>query len=220
MKKCKLHFKILLFFIPLLLSTWNCSSITDINDLQELLENANLVIYVPKEYKLTPVIKNKQAMYNIAYIIKGGIEVRYTIVPYHKGFNFSEDQASAFFLTFVFNIGKKSDSLNISKIAEKISEFPGAAVKAEFNADFGLYTFCELDPEFGQNYQYCNISMIYKSDCGMVVCYWLFRDKKHIDVWGKDPGAYTKEFNSVQFYRPTPPMVDHPKGVNRIFYGK
>lgn len=215
MKNFNFDYRFLVLFIPLLMSLGRCTEASDYNKLEELLEKANLIFYEPKEYQLVPIIKNKQVRYSFAYKIKTGIEIRYSIWPYNENFNQDQHGSLAFFSSFVFNISKKPDSPPYSNF-DKIKPFPTNYVQNEFNAEFGAYAFCDLDPEFGQEYQKCFIFMTQKNNCGMVVCYWLFKDNEHKEEYLKNINDYKGFVNSLKFYKSTPPMDEHPKGIKRV----
>ncbi|MFH1052534.1 MAG: hypothetical protein V1779_16570 [bacterium] len=242
-------FKLLVIFTMLtsLMSFDQCSDNYGYDELPELLERANLILILPKEYNMVPIIKNKQVRYDLAYRLENGIEIRYSIWPYDslleeynaylerkaKGIKpvdpvkgeFEELKVNPneiyknFFLSFIFNVSEKNDTsyeITFNKMVRQVMEFPTDAVKEEFNADYGAHTWCKLNKEFGKEYKECQIFMIHKKDCGMVICFRLFKDKNHVERLKKDK-INSDNFNNIQFYRAKPPELLHPKGINRIF---
>jgi hypothetical protein len=237
-------YKIILALITVLLLTSNkCSEDYGYEELPTLLERANLIFVIPKDCDFVPIIKNNQVYYNLAYKLKSGIEIRYHISPYDsllsrynayldrkaKGIKpvdpekgeYTEymsnpnDGYKSYFHAIIFNITEKTDS-SFKNAINRAKEFPPEAVKKEFNADWGAYAFCKLDKEFGQDYEVCSVNIIHKKDCGMVVCFRLFRDPDHAKQLLAN-GKYNDAYYNMQFYKADPPMEMHPKGIDRIF---
>jgi len=220
-----------------------CSQNYGYEELPELLERANLILILPKQYSMVPIIKNNQVNYHLAFKQEDGIEIRYTIYPYDKEIEeykayldrkekgikpvdpvkgeyeewMSDPNKGHFvaFQSFVFNLSKKSDTL-FQHILKIIKEFPSDAVKNEFNADCGYYAWCDLDKEFGQKYKKCLAYGIHKKDYGMIFCFRMFKDMKQVNML-LDSGKINKDFYCIQFFKSRPPLLEHPKGMNRIF---
>lgn len=236
---------ILSLFVMLLMSFGQCSVDVDKNveEFQDLLERANLLFFEPENYTIVPIIPNKQVAYHTAFRLDNGIEMRYLIWPYdnyikeyneylerkekgikridpERGEVKSEVMAnpnnmySAFFLACLFNICEKTDS-SWEQAKSLMGEYKEDAVKKEFNGDFGMYSGCNTDPEFAQDFKYCSVYLVHKEDYGMFLCFILYRDKEHMSKYYKSE-ELTKAFYSVQFYLAKPPAIPHPKGVNRI----
>lgn len=225
--------------ITLLLSLMvNCSE-DKLKEIEKLLERTNLVLYLPERFTYVPVIKNKQVKYNFAYKLENDIEVRYLIQPLDSSlmeynaylerkalgktkndsivrevYTDPNNYHKSLFLAILFNIGKK-DETSIAQAQKSISEFPLKGVQKEFNADFGLNAYCDLDPEFGQDYESCSLFMIHKKDIGDVYCFRMFKDKKLVEKLFKE-NSLTDEFYNLQFFKPIPPFIDYPKGKSRI----
>ena len=239
----------MVLLILTIMSFNNCSDSYNFNqrEFEKLLERGNLIFFLPRKYELVPVIENKQVHYDIAYKLDNKIEVRYSIWPYDtqlaeynayldrkaKGIQVTDSIRGkmteimidpntlykSFFVTFVYNITEKED-LTMDKVLSKIHEYPTKSVQDEFNADYGAYTFCKLDKEFGQEYKLCSVYMIHKKDCGMVVCFRLFKDDEHVKRTDLSKTHFynnENEFYNMQFYKALPPLPLHPKNIDRIF---
>ena len=231
-------FKTLFLILLLTLLSSKCSD-NDLNEIEVLLERTDLVLFLPERFTFVPVIKNKQVAYNFAYKLESGIEVRYLIQPLDSSlseYNAYLDRKAigktrndsiikefyvdpnnyhkSVFMSILFNISKKDDS-SMARTQGTIKEFPLKGVQLEFNADYGLTSFCELDPEFGQEYKFCSMFMIHKKDIGDAYCFRMFKDNNLIDKL-RNEHKILNEFYNLQFFKPNPPFKENPKGKSRI----
>ena len=130
----------------------------------------------------TKIIKNDQMNYE--YAIKypnKRFEIRYAIRPLDRLLNeYRLNQKNKKKGDILINPNTRYYTLfqaiilNISggKLPE-IRIFEKAAVKEEFNADWGATTFVELGKEFGQNYKYCMVLALHKNNLGDAYIFYL-----------------------------------------------
>jgi hypothetical protein len=229
--------------ILLLMSFDQCSRNYGYDELPSLLERANLILVLPKDYSMVPIIQNSQVKYDIAYRLANSIEVRCSIRPYDsqlvrynaylerkaKGIKpvhpekgeydeFMADPSGmykAMFTSIIYNISAKSDT-SMNTIMKTTKEYKTEDIQYDFNADYGAFTNCDLDKEFGQNYKKCFTYMIHKEKLAMVVFFLLYEDENQMKEFLTNKELVTA-FNCIQFYKAQPPKQLHPKGINRIF---
>jgi hypothetical protein len=231
-------FKIFFFILLFTLLSWKFSE-NDLKEIEILLERTDTVLFLPERFTFVPVIKNKQVAYHFAYKLENDIEVRYLILPLDSALSeydaYLERKAigktrndsivkearvdpnnsyKSVFMAILFNICKKNDS-SMSHAQRTIDEFPLTAVQKEFNADYGLHAFCELDPEFGQKNKFCNVFMIHKKDYGDIYCFRIFKDAAMVDKLFKD-NTINKEFYNLLFIKSNPQIKEYPRGKSRI----
>lgn len=236
--KAKFTLMTIFCIVLLTLISSKCSE-ENFKEVQILLERADLVLFLPEKFTYVPVVKNEQVGYNFAYRLENEIEVRYLIQPLDSAlikYNaFLERKASgkkrndsiveeyfvdpnnyhkSYFMAILFNICSKQDS-SIANAKKSIAEFPIMGVQKEFNADYGISAWCELDPEFGQKYKVCNIFMIHKKDYGDVYCFRLFKNDELVKNLF-DNNTIIKDFYNLQFFKKRPQLNEYPRGKSRI----
>ncbi|MDT3740472.1 MAG: hypothetical protein RO257_13335 [Candidatus Kapabacteria bacterium] len=236
----KTKFALLTIFLILFLTliSSKCSE-DNFKEIQNLLERADLVLFLPEKFNYVPVVKNEQVYYNFAYRLENEIEVRYLIQPLDSAlldYNaFLERKASgkkkndsikeeyfvdpnnyhkSYFMAILFNICKKDDS-SMAGAKRSITEFPLIGVKKQFNADYGITAFCNIDPEFGQNYKVCSVFMIHKKDYGDVYCFRMFKNDEHVKNLFEN-GKINMDFYNLQFFKPSPQIKNYQNGKSRI----
>jgi hypothetical protein len=76
----------------------------------------------------------------------------------------------------------------------EVQAFDKDAVKKEFNADFGITSFVDLNSDFGKGYKYCMLVMIHKDDVADAYYFYLSNTK---DKFSENMNAlfHTLRFN-------------------------
>ncbi len=176
----------------------------------DLLSRADMMFEAPKDLVPTPVVFNHAMSYEYAlkYPDKN-FEIRYAVRPAD---NLWKEYYAA-------EKNKKKGDINISPdsmytaafqsiIANasngeypKITEFQKAAVKAEFNADWGGTAFLHPRKEFGQDYKYCMVVAIHKNKAGDAYIFYLSDSENEFSDTGfKEhvlPAFYSLLFNKL-----------------------
>lgn len=184
MKKLKL-----LLAAPLLLFVCSFSSDNLPKDVSVLLAEAQMTLDIPDGYTPVKPVENRQMNYEYAIINKDRtFEVRYAIRPLDRMIaDYNEREKN-----------KKAGDINIhpNKLYTALTEatilntsggnmrepavFDSAAVKSEFNADWGATTMYEVGEEFGQKYKYCMIVALHKDNAADAYYFYLAYDKNVI----------------------------------------
>jgi hypothetical protein len=161
MKKLTLLSTVLLFILLTALRADNLPAL-----FSNRLNRAQLTFTSPDQYKAVPIISNGQMHYE--YALKHpdkNFEVRYAVAPLDSLFiqfeAMQKDKNSVSanmigpnklyygaFLTTMINISNGTKQ-------PTIQEYPVEAVKHDFNADWGAFSFCYVGGEFGKGYKYC-----------------------------------------------------------------
>ena len=76
----------------------------------------------------------------------------------------------------------------------KVKEFDSAAVKKEFNADWGATAFVEQNSDFGKGYKYCMIVMIHKKDIADAFYFYMSNSKEKFSE-NMEPLFHALKFN-------------------------
>lgn len=201
---------LLLLFIFLLPSCLSHKKSYSPNEFNNLLEKANLVFLVPKDFKPVPVIENKQCRYDMAYLTSNGVEVRY-LINYNPNISFS-----SYFMMVVGNIISQENipfTDLLDSTMSKIYTIKKDIIKTKVNADEGLACLLiDLNHEFGQDYKKCFVYGFSKNVYGFVITFKLYKDT----VLAQNEFGFTNEAINMQFYKAVPPQLPHPKGINRI----
>ena len=85
----------------------------------------------------------------------------------------------SFFFTVGYNISDKKNGLD-TIVMNKIIFFPDSEVTKAYNGDHGCYYLTKLDPEFGQEYEFCAVNLFFKENYGCFIEFRLFKDEEHI----------------------------------------
>lgn len=135
---------------------------------EKLLDLNNMTFDVPKGYNEVKVINNRQMNYEKAYKHPTErFEVRYAIRPHDLKYS------KQIFEMTVLNISGGQ--------LPEYTTFTPDAVKNEFGADAGATVMVRAGKEFGQDYKYCLLVYIHKSDVGDGYIFYLADDQKIID---------------------------------------
>lgn len=197
MNKIKLATIGLLFFI---LTSFTSDNLP--KEFTDLLIRAGLTFQKVSKLEVTKTIRNRQMNYE--YAIKypnKKFEIRYSIRPL--------DKILSDYLQKEKNKKKEDINIDPNKLYSslfqatilnisggqlpEITTFEKAAVKDEFNADWGATTFVVLEKEFGQDYKYCMIVAIHKDNFGDAYIFYLSDSKVGFNEL-VDPAFYSLRF--------------------------
>lgn len=163
---------------------------------------AHLTLTPPLGWAETPVIANGQMSYDYALHYPGRrLEVRYAVRPLAEQLadyaRRSADknqvaidpnqQYQTLFRTIVLNVsagGQSGPAMAAAMqaiFAQPLQEFPPAAVKAEFRADWGAIISLQPVPAFGQAYQNCVVVALHKSGVADAYCFYLYDHDADLD---------------------------------------
>jgi len=174
-------------------------------EFSSLLDRAKL-IFTPTEGMIaTKCIENEQMNYEYALKYNdNNFEVRYAIRPMDSLLAQYEREKTKGAL--VINPNKWSISafeatlLNIAIGGENSGELPkysffdSAAVKSEFNADWGATAFVNIGRQFGgEKYKYCNVIIIHKDFVGDAYFFYVSDKKEGMS------DLMEKPFHSLRF---------------------
>jgi hypothetical protein len=148
----------------------------------DLLSRANMMFEAPNALVSTPIIYNRAMSYEYAlkYTDKN-FEIRYAVRPSDnlwKEYELAEKSKKK------SDVNINPDSTYLSAFQTvianasngefpKVTEFDKAAVKVEFNADWGGTVIIHPRKEFGQDYKFCMIVAIHKSHAGEAYIFYL-----------------------------------------------
>ena len=187
-----------------------CSFVSDNlpKDFKAVLERAHLSFEAPSGYASTKVIANDQVAYDYALKLKDPdkkFEVSYLIMPldsmlieYKESLKDTSKTMidpntlyEKMMLVIALNAG--GGTMPADGNMPEIQPFDSAAVKNEFNADWGGAVFITLGKEFGQNYTACMIVGIHKNNVADAYYFYLAEEKSDIPDLMKGP------FHSLKF---------------------
>lgn len=201
-----------------------CVSLAPGPAVKKQLLAARMTLTPPPGWVETPVIANGQMDYDYALRYPGHrLEVRYAVRPLagmlaefarsKKQKNVSmvnpDKMYEQVFHTIVLNVGvggqTSSDMAAALQVefAKPLKEFPSAAVKAEFGADWGATELIQPGPDFGQTYRHCMLVGLHKNGAADAYCFYLFDDQKELtNVIFGDPTKAV--FHSLRFQATVP----------------
>jgi hypothetical protein len=139
------------------------------------------------EYAIKYPNKRFEIRYSIRPLDKLLIEYRKNLKNKKKGEIYTNPNTGYYtqFQAIILNIsGGKLPEIRI---------FEKAAVKEEFNADWGATTYVELGKEFGQNYKYCMVLALHKSNLGDAYIFYLSDSQVGFNEL-VDPAFYSLRF--------------------------
>jgi hypothetical protein len=165
--------------------------IVPLAEFQAMLDSTGLIFTMPEGYKETIVKENGDLYYAFAIKnTKADYEVRYsvwslkpTIEEYKKC---KLDSAHCFMLnpnTLCYGRAQ-SNVLNMTAgESMDVDPFPTAAVKKEFNADYGGSAFFQFKCEFGKGYKYGQMIVLHKDDVADILITYLSNNKEtHMEL--------------------------------------
>ena len=173
----------------------------NLKEFKSILDDCGMNVNIPKGFVESKIIENNDMSYE--YAIKypdKDFELRYSIRPirYKKYANDTvknEMEGQRAFRNSSYGIILKTVILNITGgIEYDVQAFDKAAVKSEFNADWGATTFVELKSEFGKGFKYCMIVTIHKDDVADAYYFYLANSKDKFSE-NMDPLFHTLRFD-------------------------
>jgi hypothetical protein len=158
----------------------------NLSEFKTLLAECGMKFDNPSGFAESEIVENADMNYEYAlkYPNKDFI-VRYSVRPitykvYANAEVKNELEGQKGFRNSQYEIIFKTVMLNLTGgIEYKYTVFDTDAVKAEFNADWGVTTFVDLNPngEFGKGYKYCMIVSIHKRDIADAYYFYLSNTK-------------------------------------------
>jgi hypothetical protein len=141
-----------------------------------LLSQCQLDFKMPKDFKPTAVKKFENGFYQYAIKHESGFEIRYYIKPFSSFYGtdtlFERNKMTLrFFLSMNYDISGTA-------LSGEFDEFPKAAVKYEFNADYGATSAFKPNDDFGKGFEMCSTVTLRKDDVGEVIIFYMISDRK------------------------------------------
>lgn len=161
------------------------------------LQEGLLEFKMPENFDTVAIEQNPEMNYELALRSKSdSFEIRYAIRPLKKRIAEFEKMASdtskrkvmmaanahpnkiykMVFTTVLINTSIQKNSG--APTMPRFGEFPSAAVKQEFNADWGGTTGYEPRPTFAKNYKNCLTVALHKDDAADIYIFYLFNDRE------------------------------------------
>jgi hypothetical protein len=164
---------------------------------ETLMARAHLQYTIPTDFIQTDPIEYYLMNWEFSFKHpKKKFEVRYAIRPLDTAVKeYEEFQKNKKEGDILIDPNKVSKSLLMATIMNisngggmsGATNFDEAAVKSEFNADWGSAVMVETNETFGQGYKYCLAMMIHKDNVGDVFIFFM----------GNKPAVIRKEMESV-----------------------
>ena len=186
---------ILVIFIPTSVFGQN------LTEFKKALTDCDMNLNIPSGFVECKIQENGDMDYD--YAIKypdKDFELRYAIRPIRYKVYASDDEKKetesqrafrnsskvTIFKTVILNITGGKDY--------EVRAFDNDAVRKEFNADFGITSFVDLNSDFGKGYKYCMLVMIHKDDVADAYYFYLSNTK---DKFSENMNAlfHTLRFN-------------------------
>ncbi len=195
MKKSLLYICPVIVFV--LITAAQSNQNKNLEEFNKELRAVRAVFTMPSDFVPVEIDLKKCEDVNYYYAIKHSkkkLEIRYSLYPYEKAVkekDHVEIGSDAMYKEFTFTVlvNIAGEDKNILKSVE----FDKAAVKQEFNADWGSTSIVKPGTGFGEGYKYVMITSLYKSGSGYVYVTFLFDDYKEIQ------GEFLLAFHSAWF---------------------
>ena len=172
------------------------------SDFTQVLQRAQMVFEMPKDFSETKVIENEDLSY--VYAVKSPdkkMEVRYMIWPldsqiakYKRPLKEGEtriDPNTIYAkLTFMHMANISSEPMDQ---IQDILPFDSEIVKGEFGADWGGTASVILRKSFGGKYEWCSVIALHKDKVADAWCFFLAKNKEDLlSHW--DPAFFSLRF--------------------------
>jgi hypothetical protein len=175
-----------LFLIAFLLQLSSYVHGQNLTEFKSLLAECGMYIEIPTGFIESEIIENEDMNYEYAlkypdkdFVIRYAIRpITYKVYANEEVKNELEGQKG--FRNSQYEIIFKTVMLNLTGGKEyKYTVFDTDAVKSEFNANWGVTTFIDLNPngEFGKGYKYCMFIAIHKHDIADAYYFYLANTK-------------------------------------------
>jgi hypothetical protein len=171
-------------------------------DFVQVLQRAQMIFDLPKDFSETKVIVNEDLSY--IYAVKSPdkkMEVRYVIWPldsqiakynrpHNDGETMIEPNSIYAKLTFMHMVNISSEPMDQ---IQEILPFDSATVKGEFGADWGGTASVLLRKTFGGKYEWCSVIALHKDKVADAWCFFLAKNKEDLlSHW--DPAFFSLRF--------------------------
>ncbi len=147
----------------------------------------DVVLTLPQNIEMVPIVKQDDLAYQVAFRITGSTyEVRISLFPRSILARLSSNgdidrYVPLFSMGLLAAMGK--DSMTFSKSAE----LPGPTVKKEFGADSGMSALIRgNESDFGRGYSHIAVVFLYKSGKGVIVVSFLYNEPRELNMEGLD----------------------------------
>lgn len=171
---------------------------------QQVLKAARMEFRPPAGTVPTPVLKNAQMDYDYAVRVPGKhVEIRYAIRPLDKllaEYRLSKSKKGEAMVdpNELYSSLVTVVALNISGgDMPETKDFPAAAVKQEFRADWGTTTMVRAGKEFGPKYAKCMVVALHKKNAADAYVFYLFDQPADLGPLLDDPKA--DAFHALRF---------------------
>lgn len=161
--------------------------------LDSLAAHIGMIFKKPKDWQDVPIIKNTQMNYDYAIKPKDKtFEIRYSISPLdsalirYKTWQANKKPGSmmtnpnslypATFLAIAANISG-------GKIPEKVLNYPADAIKGDFGADQGCAALLQVTGEFANDYKYCFLICLHKTDQGLAYIFYMTNTQADLSTY-------------------------------------
>lgn len=171
------------------------------------LAAGHLTFTAPAGLLPVPVLTNEQMSYDYALKSpKQRLEIRYAIRPITAQMR-REYQAAKGQKNEVLTDPNGLYSVQLQVIAANVSggempeinEFPPAAVRQEFQADWGGTVLVTPKSQFAGGYRHCMIVALHKQNAADAYYFYLFNDQATLDPLLNSPGPTTGPFHALRF---------------------
>lgn len=163
-----------------------------LSEFTHLVDSVGLTFTMPPGHTVTSIKENKDLYYCFAFKNDtADFEIRYSIWSLKADVEtYKKNKADTASKTIMVNPNlyysgrAQSNVLNMtSGESMRVTDFPKAAVKKEFNADIGGSSFFEFKCEFGKGYKYGQMIVLHKDDVADVIITYLSNNREtHSDL--------------------------------------
>lgn len=154
-----------------------------LEEFQEYVASIGLRYSMPEGFHVVPVKSNRDMGYDFAVMSPDStFEIRYAIWPLEnqlKRYKECGERPGCVMIhpNELHNSLALVNVLNLTGLrGEKINRFPSKAVRADFNADAGCTSAFRFDCEFGEGYEFGELTMLHKDDVADIIITYMGRD--------------------------------------------
>jgi hypothetical protein len=156
-------------------------------NIQDALEEMDVSLDLPQDIETIPSVDQNDVEYQVAFRFRGAsYEVRISLFPEsylvrQSGNGDIDKYVPLFSMRLLAVIA--GDNFYFCKTAD----LPGPAVSKEFGADRGMTALVKGNKSgFGAGYSQIAAAFLYKTGKGVVVVYFLYNDRKELQIDGQD----------------------------------
>ena len=173
---------------------------------RQKLAAAKMQFRSPSGLVPVPVVANRQMSYDYALRAPGKHpEIRFAILPlgglvaeYQR--NKGKKNADLMDPNTLYPVLLQTVLANVSAGDEPATEdFPSAAVRREFNADWGSTAVLRPGAAFGPKYAHCMVVALHKKGAADAYCFYLFDKGEDIEALMTTPTPDAAAFHALRF---------------------